>query len=316
MNVLVAGGAGFIGSHIADTFVNHGHRVVILDGLMPETGGSFANIPHHQSLQFHHHRVEECPNLGELLDNADLTIDCMGWTRHLLAIRNPLYDLELNVASHLSLVKAMSGSRCRNLIYLGSRGQYGNVTVPVITEDQPQLPADVQGIHKTAAESHMRIFSKLAQLNVVSLRFSNSYGERQPMTGGDIGLFGSFLRDILNGRPIELYGRGRMRNFLYAPDLANVIHSLATRGWSGFEAFNIPGSYVEIEYLIATMIRAAGKGRYTIKDFPEEIRAIDVGNASLSGEKLAGHIGNHVITDLQTSVDHVVRSIAHPLPRP
>jgi nucleoside-diphosphate-sugar epimerase len=309
MRVLIAGGAGFIGSHIVDEFASHGDLVTVLDGLMPETGGLPGNLSHHPEIRVMTSRVEACADLVDVLNTVDLTIDCMGWTRHLLALKNPIHDLELNVSSHLTLLNALSLSNCRNIIYLGSRGQYGNATTPIIDEDHPQIPVDVQGIHKAAAESHMRVFSKLHKLNVVSLRFSNTYGERQPMNGSDIGLFGSFLSTILNDQSIELFGRSRMRDFLHAPDLAKVVHRIASMGLTGFQPFNVAGTYLEIESVIQTMIAITGTGRYTMKDFPEEIRMIDVGNAALSDARIRSHIGDYHVTDIADGIRTVIHSL-------
>jgi UDP-glucose 4-epimerase len=126
MHILIAGGAGFIGSHIAEKLILSGHEVVILDGILAKTSGSPDNLTHLQGLRLISESVESCQSLPQHLEQAEIVIDCMGWTRHLLALKNPLYDLQLNVSSHLALMSALKNSSCKRVIYLGSRGQIGN----------------------------------------------------------------------------------------------------------------------------------------------------------------------------------------------
>ncbi|MCX6875071.1 MAG: NAD(P)-dependent oxidoreductase [Verrucomicrobia bacterium] len=308
MNILVAGGAGFIGSHIVEELCRKGHRVTVVDGLMLETGGDPANLAHVSGVTLHADPVESCAVLPDLLAGSDAVIDCMGWTRHLLALDNPGYDLELNVASHLALIQSMKAATCRKVLYLGSRGQYGNAVMRVITEDTPQVPVDVQGIHKAAAEAHFRVFAKLTGTSAASLLIGNTFGERLPMSGPDIGLFGGFLRDALAGKEVKLYGKGRTREFTYAPDLAVMVGRLCEADWGGFQAFNIPGTSIELEELIQVLTELAGKGSYSIEDWPAEIKAIDVGGACLCGSKIEALIGSIPRTPLRNSVQAVINS--------
>jgi UDP-glucose 4-epimerase len=309
MNILIAGGAGFIGSHIADRLIKIGYSVTIVDGMMPETSGDPRNLEHIRDYQLYACAVESCEQLPDILSETDLVVDCMGWTRHLQAIENPLYDLQLNVASHLSLMHFLKNSRCKKVLYLGSRGQFGNVESSLIEDDAPRSPVDVQGIHKTAAESHYRLFSKLTGSKVVSLIIGNTFGERMPMDGADIGLFGGFLRDILANRPIQLFGKGRTREFTYAPDLAAIIGNVCQFDWQGFQPLNIPGVSIELEQLVNQMIELAGSGSYTIEDWPAKVKAIDVGSSRMSINKIESWIGSIEHTPTYLSLQRTIKSL-------
>jgi nucleoside-diphosphate-sugar epimerase len=309
MNILIAGGAGFIGSHIAGSLIFNGHNVTIVDGMMQQTSGSPANLAHLGPCRLLADPVETCPELPDILRSANLVIDCMGWTRHLLALENPDYDLQLNVGSHLSLIRAVTRSPCRKILYLGSRGQFGNVESPIIDDDAPRMPVDVQGIHKTAAESHYRVFARRNGAKVVSLIIGNTFGERMPMDGPDIGLFGGFVRDVLAGSPIQLYGKGRLREFTYAPDLAECVLRLCHHDWDDFQSLNIPGTTIELEELVKLMISLAGSGTYSIEEWPAEVKAIDVGAARLCSRKLDSWIGHFEPTPLRESLVRTIQSI-------
>jgi UDP-glucose 4-epimerase len=309
MHILIAGGAGFIGSHIAEKLILSGHEVVILDGILAETSGSPDNLTHLQGLRLISESVESCQSLPQHLEQAEIVIDCMGWTRHLLALKNPLYDLQLNVSSHLALMSALKNSSCKRVIYLGSRGQIGNATADQIDDDAPRMPVDVQGIHKTAAESHYRVFSKLNETKVLSLIIGNTFGPRMPMEGSDIGLAGGFLRDILADRGIELYGKGRTREFTYAPDLAEIVSRLCQHDWKGFQSLNIPAAAMPLEELVKMMIELAGTGRYSMEDWPAEVKAIDIGAARLCPRKIESWLGILPTTPLREALQQTIQSI-------
>ncbi len=308
MNILIAGGAGFIGSHIAEKLLLCGHEVVILDGMLGETSGSPDNLAHLHGFRLIPEAVETCQALPEHLDKAEIVIDCMGWTRHLLALKNPLYDLQLNVSAHIVLMNALKESPRKRVIYLGSRGQIGNAAADQIDDDAPRVPMDVQGIHKTAAESHYRVFSKLNDAKVLSLIIGNTFGPRMPMEGSDIGLVGGFLRDILADRGIELYGKGRTREFTYAPDLAEIVSRLCQHDWEGFQALNVPASAMALEELVQTMIELAGTGRYSIEDWPAEVKAIDIGAARLCPHKIRSWLGILPATPLREALQQTIQT--------
>ena len=309
MYILIAGGAGFIGSHIAERLLLSGHHVVILDGMLDETSGSPCNLAHLHGLRLIPESVESCQSLPQHLDQAEVVIDCMGWTRHLLALKKPLYDLQLNVSSHLALMGALKNSLCKRVIYIGSRGQIGNASSDPICDDAPRLPVDVQGIHKTAAESHYRIFSKLHETKVLSLIIGNTFGPRMAMNGWDIGLVGGFLRDILADRGVELYGKGRTREFTYAPDLAEIVSRLCQHDWKGFQALNIPASAISLEEFVQMMIELTGAGRYSIEDWPAEVKAIDIGAARLCTRKIESWLGVLPATPLREALEQTIQSI-------
>lgn len=309
LKVLIPGGAGFIGSHIARAFLELGSQVTVIDGILPETGGSVRNLPEHENLHFVSQTIEECQALPEFLNKADLVVNCIAWTRHTLAMKNPLHDLELNLASQIRLIGSIVNSSCRNVIHFGSRGQYGNISMPTIHEDAPLSANDVQAIHKIAAESHFGLAARNQGLNVASLRFGNTFGERQPMDGPDVGLFGSFLRELINDGTPELYGQSRMREFLYAPDLARIVTRVARQEFSSFNAFNVAGTYVSLSELLDTMIRILGKGQYVSKDFPEEIKRIDIGNARLDDSKLRNFLGEIPTTTLEEAIRNTVNNV-------
>ena len=263
MKILILGGAGFIGSNLVKKFVSENYYVTVIDGLLDKTGGRKENIFESlNKITFINKRIEDIENLGEILSEQDVVIDSMGWTLHKAALSDPFFDMKLNVQSHLFLLQSLIKNKIfeKKIIYLGSKGQYGNPKVEIITEDTPLNPVDIQGIHKVASESYFKLYSKLYGLNVISLRIPNCFGENQIIDNKDIGLIGNFIRDALNGKIIEVYGETRKRSILYVDDLVDVVLKLSKKGFTGFNDYNISGCNKLIKYLAEEIVSIIGKG--------------------------------------------------------
>ena len=305
MKILILGGAGFIGSNLAEKFVNNDYDVTIIDGLLKKTGGRLQNVSNFlNKITFIEKRIEEVHDLSEIISKQDIIIDSMSWTSHLSALKDPFYDLELNVKSHLYFLEEVKKNKIKpgKIIYLGSRGQYGNPNVDVINETTPMIPEDIQGVHKLAAENYYRVYSKLCKLNVVSLRITGCFGQNQPYQREDIGLMGNLIRDAINGKIIEIYGEGRKRNMLYVYDLADVILKVSKKDFSGFNAFNISGCSKLIKDLAEKIVSIVGKGSVLVRKIPAEIEAIDIGNAEISDIKIRDFIKEIKTTKMEISL--------------
>jgi UDP-glucose 4-epimerase len=301
-SALVLGGAGFIGSNICRHLAARGFRVVAVDGLMPRTSGNAANLASVSGdIQLIAHRLEDVTSFADLLRGHDIVVDAMGWTSHWEAFEDPEYDLALNLSSHLVVTRAMPIARPQRIVYLASAHQYGRVSNSPIAETQPLLPLDVQGIHKTAAEHHYRIAAERNDLSVVSLRFGNTFGPAQPLTGRDVGLIADMIRKSLAGETIEVFGVGRMRTVHYAPDLARMIEGMAGRGPAGFTAINVPGEHVAISEL-ASQITSCTGGTLSQKPLPADLSAIDAGNAPLDCTLFAKYFGEPQLSPLAAAV--------------
>lgn len=305
--VLILGGAGFIGSKLAERFFIAGYHVIVIDGIFEQTGGSRKNLQNILAyIQFIDSRIEDVVNLSDVISQSDIIIDSMAWMPHLLAIIDPRYDLSLNVESHLHLIGCLKEISDKKIIYLGSRSQYGNPDADEINEDTPMVPVDIHGIHKLTAETYYRVYSKFRKLNVISLRIANCFGANQPVYGNDLGLVGNFIKDILKDRDIEIYGVNRKRSLVYVEDLADLVLSLTKKNFNGFSAFNLSGQEIKVEDLVRILIEIIGKGSCRITEPPNEIRAIEMGNKKFVDEKLKRYLGGFTQTELSISLKDTV----------
>jgi UDP-glucose 4-epimerase len=299
---LILGGAGFIGSNICRYLAARGFHVIAVDGLMPRTSGSKVNLASASGdIELIALRVEDIRSFADLLRGHDVVVDAMGWTSHLEAFKDPEYDLALNLSSHLVVTRAMSVARPRRVVYLASAHQYGRVLNGPIAETHPLVPLDVQGIHKTAAEHHYRIVAERNGLSVVSLRFGNTFGPAQPLSGPDVGLIADMIRKSLAGETIEVFGEGRMRTAHYAPDLARMVEGIASREVAGFAALNVPGEHMAIGDLASQIAFCTG-GTVSKRPLPADISAIDTGNAPLDYTLFTKYFGEPQLTPFTTAL--------------
>jgi len=310
--VTLFGGAGFIGSRIALACVRAGHRVRVIDGLLARTSGRRENLaPVAADIDFRAARIEHVGDLDRVLAESDVIVDCMGWTQHRAALDDPLYDLELNVASHLHWLRRVPDHLRAKVVYLGSRGQYADPATGDIGEDDPQEPRDVQGIHKAATERHFRLAASLRDLDVVALRLPACIGPNQPAEGEDIGLVGGFARDLLAGRAIRVYGRGRRRAVAYVDDVAEIVCQLARLPGRGFQAYNLRGDVLPIEDIAKRLVAIVGRGSVEVADLPRDIAAIDSGAAAFREDRLRAALGGAVPrTPVDEALAATVRHLA------
>lgn len=306
--VLILGGAGFIGSNLAEHFYKNGSDVIVIDGLLKDTGGNKKNLLNLSGkIQIFYKKIEKLRNLQELLVKADLIIDCMAYTSHLAAIENPFYDYELNCKTHLHLIRNLKNIKRKNIIFLSSINVYGNsFRDKKINENSITNPVDVQGIHKLTAERYFNIYSKIYGFNVITLRIPNCFGKNQRLIGDDIGLVGSFIRDALQNKIIEIYGRKRKRSLIYIKDLVNIIYKISQKRINGYETINIPGYTISVLKLAEKIIKISGSGKILVKEIPNIVKNIDVGSAVIDGSKLTKLIGNNYFRNINDSLKETI----------
>lgn len=307
--VLVAGGAGFIGSNLSEDLVKHGAKVGIIDGFVEHTGADRRNIQSIiDEIELYDSRVEDIASLQEIVGRFEYIIDSIALTSHNLGVDYPLLDIEINLIPHLHLINALRGTEGKKVIYLGSRGQYGHCTKRVITEETAQNPLDPQGINKFAAECYFRLYAKKYNFKFLSLRITNCFGENQETKGNDIGLVGSFIRHICQGRTVEIYGDiSRGKDVIYVKDLINIILDLMRLNFEGGGAYNIAGTRVTLKSLLDSLIKIIGRGEYKVTPFPDEIKHIDIGEAEFSDKKIRNKLKELKLSSLDIALANTVR---------
>lgn len=238
MKVLVTGGAGFIGSHVAQVCLRAGHRVVVVDDL---STGSTDNLP--EAAGFHLLDIGS-PEMRRLLEleAPEVVSHHAAQISVTLSTREPLTDARTNALGFLNLLEACARVKVRKLIYASTGGAiYGDTEVLPTPEDHPARPVSPYGIHKLLGEQYLRFFRDQHGLDFTVLRYANVYGPRQNPQG-EAGVVAIFIRQLLRGEQPTLYAypeepEGMLRDYVYVEDVARA-NLLALEAGSG-ECLNI-----------------------------------------------------------------------------
>lgn len=234
MKILVTGGAGFIGSHVVDRFIEAGHEVVVVDNL---TTGRKQNL--NPKAAFYQVDVRS-PELEavfererpEVVDHHAAQIDVRK------SVADPVYDADVNLKGGLNVLHLAVKHGARKFIYISSGGAiYGEPAYLPCDEAHPIRPLSPYGATKYMLELYLPIFRQIYGLDTTVLRYPNVYGPRQD-PAGEGGVVAIFTGSMMAGRPLTIYGDGgQTRDYLYVGDCAAANELALVNGSGG--VFNL-----------------------------------------------------------------------------
>ncbi|HET7458223.1 MAG TPA: NAD-dependent epimerase/dehydratase family protein [Gemmatimonadaceae bacterium] len=259
---LVTGGAGFIGSHVADAYIANGYHVVVLDNL---SSGNRDNVP--QGAEFVEGDIASA-DAARLVREGRFDV-----ISHLAAqidvrksVADPAFDAAVNIVGTVNLLEALRASGGRGRFVFSSTGGalYGDFVTPPNEEEFPKDPESPYGIAKLSAEYYMAYYGRLHGLETVALRYANVYGPRQN-PHGEAGVVAIFCSRILEHRALTVFGDGlQTRDYVFVGDVARANVAAATRpippaGRLDARGFNIgTGVGTSVVDLARRLTRVAG----------------------------------------------------------
>jgi UDP-glucose 4-epimerase len=247
---LVAGGAGFIGSHIAEFLHGEGHTVRVVDNLVTGRKSNLAAMEGKRGFSLHVVDVTNHAALLPLFQGVD-------WVFHLAAladivpsIENPQAYHHANVNGTLSVLEAARLSGAQRFVYAASSSCYGIPDLFPTPETAPIRPMYPYALTKWTGECYVQHWCRTYGLPAISLRLFNVYGPRSRTAGTYGAVFGVFLRQKLAGQPFTIVGDGtQSRDFTYVEDVARAFVEAAKSNLSG-EIFNVgSGHHYSVNYL-------------------------------------------------------------------
>jgi len=220
MKILVTGGAGFIGSHIVDAYIEAGHRVVVVDDLStgnPENLNQEADFYLMDICSKEIHKLIELEK-PEVINHQAAQISVP------LSTRDPYFDAQVNILGTVNLLRAASESGVRRFIFSSTGGAvYGNSEGKIFTEDSPGRPESPYAISKLSSEGYIKLLS-MGKFSYAILRYANVYGPRQ-IPHGEAGVVAIFSVGLMEGKPITIYTyddmkKGMVRDYVFVKDVA------------------------------------------------------------------------------------------------
>jgi UDP-glucose 4-epimerase len=280
--VLITGGLGFIGSTLAAELVEAGANVVLIDSLVPEYGGNLYNVHGLEDrLRVNISDVRDEHSTRTLVQDRDVIFNLAGQTSHLDSMTDPFTDLEINCRSQLSLLEAVRHHNpAAKVVFAGTRQIYGRPQYLPVDERHPIAPVDVNGINKAAGEWYHLLYGEVYGLRVTVLRLTNTYGPRMRVRDARQTFLGWWLRQILNGEELVIFGDGdQRRDFNYVDDAVRAFLLAASRDEANGRVYNLGDARpIGLRDLAELLVRVNGVGSYRLVPFPADRKAIDIGD--------------------------------------
>jgi UDP-glucose 4-epimerase len=293
--VLVTGGLGFIGSNLARELVAGGADVVLVDSLVPEYGGSRGNIKGIEgSVHVNVSDVRDEFSLKQLVRDRDVIFNLAGQTSHLDSMSDPYTDLEINCRAQLSILEACrENNPTARVVFASTRQIYGRPEYLPVDERHPLRPVDVNGINKTAGEWYHLVYGQVYGIPVCVLRLTNTYGPRMRVRDARQTFLGYWLRQILLGEELLVFGDGsQKRDFNYVDDAVRALLLAAARDEAVGEIYNLgDGEVLSLLELAELLVEVNGSGSYRIVPFPDDRKAIDIGDYYSDFGKIRRELG-------------------------
>ena len=242
-HVLITGGLGFIGSNLGIRLLEEGASVTLVDSLIPEYGGNPANIRGYESrLKVNISDVRDPHSMKTLVKGHDFLFNLAGQTSHMDSMADPYTDLDINCKAQLSILEA-----CRNanpgirIVFAGTRQIYGKPDYLPVDENHPVRPVDVNGINKMAGEWYHILYNNVYGIRACSLRLTNTIGPRMRIKDARQTFLGVWIRQVLTGKPFEVWGGEQLRDFTYVDDCVDAMMRAALHEEAFGQIFNIGG---------------------------------------------------------------------------
>lgn len=280
--VLITGGLGFIGSTLAARLAGLGARVTIVDSLIPEYGGNLFNIEGiRDRVSVNISDVRDPHAFRHLARGQDFLFNLAGQTSHLDSMREPEPDLEINCKAQLSILET-----CRHVnpsirvVFAGTRQIYGKPDYLPVDEAHPIRPVDVNGINKTAGEWYHLLYNATYGIRCCVLRLTNTYGPRMRVRDARQTFLGVWLRQLIEGQPIQVFGDGaQRRDFNYVDDAVEALLLAACSDPAAGKVYNLGSrEVISLKDLAALLVEVNGAGRWECVPFSNELKKIDIGD--------------------------------------
>ncbi|MBI2075746.1 MAG: GDP-mannose 4,6-dehydratase [Candidatus Aenigmarchaeota archaeon] len=258
MNILITGGAGFIGSHLSRYLIGKGHKITILDDFSNSSPANIRDMLLNRQIRLVKGDVRDAKLINEITDGIDIIFHLAAQIHIDKSILEPKYTFDVNVLGTLNILEAARKRDFEKIVFASTSEVYGTALKDRIDEDHPLNPQSPYAASKAAADRLCHAYSKTYGMNVSIIRNFNTFGPFQKDTG-----YGSvipiFIRRVLENKPPIIYGSGEQtRDFMYIDDAVHAYDIIMNKNADGALNFG-SGRDITINDLANLIIRLCGK---------------------------------------------------------
>jgi len=254
----------------------------LVDSLIPQYGGNLFNIHDLTNrVTVNISDVRDPHAMASLVRERAFLFNLAGQTSHLDSMTDPLTDLNINTAAQLHILEA-----CRlhnpkvKIIFASTRQLYGRPHYLPVDEKHPINPIDVNGINKLAGEYYHLLYHQVYKIRACALRLTNTYGPGMRVKDARQTFLGIWIRNLIEGKPIEVFGSGRQRrDFNFVDDVVEAMLLAAVNPASDGEVFNLGSTeHLSLQDVASLLVRLQPGTHYELVPFPADREAIDIGD--------------------------------------
>jgi nucleoside-diphosphate-sugar epimerase len=275
--------------------VELGADVTLVDSLIPTYGGNLWNVePIKTRVRINISDVRDPFAMKYLISGQDYLFNLAGQTSHVDSMENPETDLAINVQAQLQILEA-----CRQhnpdvkVVFASTRQVYGRPLRVPVGEDHPLTPVDINGVHKLAAEHYHRLYNNIYGIRSVILRLTNTYGPRMRVVDARQTFLGIWIRRLLEGEPILIYGDGsQLRDYNYVDDVVDALLMVAETDTCYGDVLNLGSQEVfSLSQTAEIFLDLHPDGQVSYVPFPKSRLSIDIGDYQGDFSRIRGALG-------------------------
>jgi nucleoside-diphosphate-sugar epimerase len=254
---LVTGGAGFIGSHLAEELTRRGAGVRVVDSLIT---GKRRNLDHLKGVEFLEGDLADLSVAKRAVEGCTYVLHQAAIPSVPRSVQDPITSNRANIDATLNVLVAARDAGVKRVVYAGSSSAYGNTETLPKHEEMPTGPLSPYALQKLVGEQYMQMFTRLYGLETVTIRYFNVFGPRQDPSSPYSGVISLFISALVDGRQPTIYGNGEQtRDFTYVANVVDGVLRACQAPKASGEVINVAtGGRISLNELFQTVRRLTG----------------------------------------------------------
>jgi nucleoside-diphosphate-sugar epimerase len=299
---LVTGGAGFIGSHIAEELLRRGERVRVADSFVT---GKRENLAHLSGVELVEGDLADLAVAQRAVAGVDYVLHQAAIPSVPRSVEDPITSNRANIDASLNVLVAARDAKVRRVVYAGSSSAYGNQPTLPKVETMGTAPLSPYALQKLVAEQYCQMFTALYGLETVTIRYFNVFGPRQDPSSPYSGVISLFIRALVEGRAPTIYGDGgQTRDFTYVANVVDGVLRACTAPSASGEVINVAtGGRISLNELFRAVKKLTGAD---VEPIYKETRAGDVRDSQADISKARRLLGYEPHVGLEQGLDQTV----------